>query len=72
MMLAIIDSMGVYGSMFHYAFVIAFVGSAFLIFFTLWRKKRLDMDEEPKFQMMEDYQNGDYKECSKTKKSNPN
>lgn len=54
MKFALIDSMGVYGSMFHYAFVIAFVGSAFLIFFYLWRKKRLDMDEEPKFQMMED------------------
>lgn len=51
---AVIDSMGVYGSVFHYAFVIAFVGGAFLIFIYLWRKKRLDMDEEPKFQMMND------------------
>ena len=54
MMCAVIDSMGVYGSMFHYAFVIAFVASAFIIFFYLWRKKRLDMDEEPKFQMMQE------------------
>lgn len=49
---AIIDVMGIYGSIFHYALVIAFVGSAALIFFTLWKKKRLDMDEEPKFQML--------------------
>jgi hypothetical protein len=51
---AIIDGAGVYGSIFHYALVIAFVASAFLIFFTLWRKGRLDMDEGPKFQMMEE------------------
>lgn len=62
MNLAVIDSMGVYGSIFHYALVIAFVGSAFLIFFTLWRKKRLDMDEEPKYQMM---QEGDSNHVSK-------
>lgn len=52
--IAVIDAMGVYGSMFHYAFVIAFVGSAFIIFFYLWRKKRLDMDEGPKYQMMQE------------------
>ena len=51
---AVIDSMGVYGSIFHYAFVIAFVAGAFLIFIYLWRKRRLDMDEDPKFQMMQD------------------
>lgn len=51
-MIAIIDGAGIYGSIFHYALVIAFVASAFLIFFTLWRKGRLDMDEGPKFQMM--------------------
>jgi hypothetical protein len=51
---AIIDAMGVYGNFFHYAMVIGFVGSAFLIFFYLWKKKRLDMDEDPKFQMMQE------------------
>ena len=51
---SVIDAMGVYGNYFHYAMVIAFVGSAFLIFFYLWKKKRLDMDEEPKFQMMQE------------------
>ncbi len=51
---AIIDGAGVYGSIFHYALVIAFVSSAFLIFFSLWKKGRLDMDEGPKFQMMQE------------------
>lgn len=53
---AIIDVMGIYGSLFHYALVIAFVGSAWIVFFTLWKKKRLDMDEEPKFQMLSEDQ----------------
>ena len=52
--LAVIDGIGVYGNFFHYALVISLVSSAFLIFLYLWRKKRLDMDEEPKFQMMQD------------------
>jgi hypothetical protein len=52
--LAVIDAIGVYGSLLHYSIVIAFVGSAFIIFFYLWKKRLLDMDEEPKFQMMQD------------------
>lgn len=51
---SITDEMGIYGSLLHYAFIIAFVGGAFLIFLYLWRKGRLDMDEEPKYDMMED------------------
>jgi hypothetical protein len=50
----IIDIPGIYGSMLHYMLVIAFVGSAFMIFIYLWHKGRLDMDEEPKLQMMRD------------------
>ncbi len=50
---AIIDGMGVYGNFLHYALVIAFVGSAWLVFIYCWKKGKLDMDEEPKFQMME-------------------
>lgn len=50
----ITDEMGVYGSLLHYAMIIAFVGGAFLIFIYLWRKGRLDMDEAPKYEMMED------------------
>jgi len=51
---AIVDGIGVYGNFLHYALVISLVGSAFLIFLYLWRKERLDMDEGPKFQMMEE------------------
>jgi hypothetical protein len=54
MICAVIDGAGIYGSILHYALVIAFVGSAFLIFLYLWGKERLDMDEKPKFQMMQD------------------
>lgn len=52
-----IDTAGIYGAMFHYALVFFLVGTAFLIFFYLWRKGRLDMDESPKFQMMESEEN---------------
>lgn len=52
--LAIIDGIGVYGNFLHYGLVISLVGSAFLIFLYLWKKKRLDLDEEPKFQMMQE------------------
>lgn len=58
-MMAVIDGLGIYGKFLHYGIVIALVGSAFLIFIYLWRKKRLDMDESPKFQMMQDNQEGD-------------
>lgn len=47
-----IDGYGVYGIYLHYALVITFVGSAFIIFIYLWSKGRLDMDESPKFHMM--------------------
>lgn len=50
----VIDAIGACGTWVHYAFIIAFVGSAFLAFLYFWRKKRLDMDEEPKFRMMQD------------------
>lgn len=48
-----IDLSGACGSALHYSLVISFVGGAFLIFLYLWRKNALDMDESPKFQMME-------------------
>lgn len=53
------DEYGIHGSIFHYALIIALVGSAFLIFINLWMKGKLDMDESPKIQMMEedDYDN---------------
>lgn len=48
----IVDGFGVHGSYFHYGLIIAMVGSAMLAFFYFWKKGRLDMDEEPKWQMM--------------------
>lgn len=48
------DGIGIYGSLMHYGLVIAFAGSAFMVFLYLWRKGRLDMDEAPKIQMMQE------------------
>jgi hypothetical protein len=50
---------GVCGSFVHYALIIALVGSAFLIFLYLWKKGRLDMDEDPKIQMLKDDESKD-------------
>lgn len=52
-----IDSSGVFGGILSYAVVFMVVGSAFLAFLYLWSKGRLDMDEEPKVQMMQDKEN---------------
>lgn len=46
------DSGGFYGAYLHYGLIIMMVGNAFIIFIYLWKKQRLDMDEEPKIQMM--------------------
>lgn len=46
------DTSGVYGGILHYALIFATVGSALLAFIYFWSKGRLDMDEEPKLQMM--------------------
>ena len=47
-----IDGAGAYGGILSYGLTIAVVGSAFLIFLKLWFTGRLDLDEEPKMQMM--------------------
>lgn len=49
-----IDNFGIFGSIAHYALILAFVSSAFLVFLYLWSKGCLDMDEDPKIQMMQD------------------
>lgn len=54
LILAVIDSYGVYGSALHYGLVVAFVGSAFLIFLYFFLNGRLGMDEEASLQMMKD------------------
>ena len=48
------DGSGVYGSIFYWAFTIAFCGSALLLFLYLWRKGRLDMDQEPAERMLKE------------------
>ena len=48
------DPEGVCGNLVHYAFIIALVGGAFLIFLYLWKKGKLDMDEEPEIRMMQE------------------
>lgn len=56
-----VDGAGIYGTILHYALVIAFVGSAFLVFLYCWYTGKLNMDEEPKYQMMQaDEQEGFY------------
>jgi hypothetical protein len=60
-----IDQTGVYGSILHYSLIIFFMGGALLIFLYLWRKGRLDMDEEPKIQMMKDDEENDKDDKSK-------
>jgi hypothetical protein len=47
-----LDGGGLCGSMVHYTLILGFVGGAFLIFLYLWKKNKLDMDEEPKMTMM--------------------
>lgn len=56
-MTGIVDQMGIYGSLLHYSLIIAFAGSTLLLFCYFWRKGRLDMDEEPKLQMLLDEEN---------------
>lgn len=54
------DSSGVYGGIFHYALVFAFVGSALLGWLYFWWRGELNMDEEPKLQMMRDEEKRDH------------
>lgn len=48
------DTSGICGGIFHYSLILAFMGSALLSFVYFWSKGRLDMDETPKIQMMND------------------
>lgn len=56
-----LDGAGVYGSLLHYTFLLALMGSTLLVFVNLWRKGKLDMDEEAKMRMMEPEDKGDSK-----------
>ncbi|GAB4226635.1 MAG: hypothetical protein Tsb0021_02820 [Chlamydiales bacterium] len=48
------DSLGIQGLLLHYGMIATIVGGGALVFFYLWKSQRLDMDEEPKWQMMEE------------------
>lgn len=52
------DTSGIYGGILHYSLILAFMGSALLSFLYFWSKGRLDLDEAPKIQMMNDEENG--------------
>jgi hypothetical protein len=58
LLLTILDGSGVYGHILHYSLMFAMIGSAVLVFIYLWRKGRLDMDEDPKRQMMNQEEEG--------------
>ncbi len=47
-----LDGGGIYGAYFHYGLTILMVGGAIIIFLYLWYKGRLDLDEDPKIQML--------------------
>ncbi len=50
----VLDPEGVCGCLLHYALIFMLVGGAIITFFYLWHKGKLDMDEAPKFQMLQD------------------
>jgi hypothetical protein len=54
----VLDGGGVYGHFLHYGMVFFFGSSAALIFFYFWRKGELDMNEDPKYQMLSIDENG--------------
>jgi len=53
-----LDGIGVYGGLLHFTFAAVFCGGALLIFIYLWRKGRLDMDENPAKRMLENDEDG--------------
>lgn len=46
------DGGGAVGAAFSYALIVFFVGVAFVVFVYLWNLGKLDMDEDPKWQML--------------------
>jgi len=56
----ILDGEGVYGTFLSYAQIFFFSGGALILFLYFWSQGRLDMDEDPKYQMMDE--KGEFKE----------
>jgi hypothetical protein len=50
----VVDGAGFCGGILIYCSIIALVGSALLLFIYFWRTGKLDMDESPKWLMMDD------------------
>lgn len=48
-----LDGFGIYGMAMDYAVIFFFTGTALLLFIYLWKNQKLDMDEAPKLQMMQ-------------------
>lgn len=57
-LLNVLDGGGIYGHLLHYSLVFAMIGSALMVFLYLWKKGRLDLDEEPKHQMFKGEEEG--------------
>lgn len=49
-----LDSFGIYGMVINYTLLFIYTGGALILFLYFWWNKRLDMDEEPKLQMMKE------------------
>lgn len=49
-----LDGWGVTGLLLDYTFMIALSGSTVLLFLYFWKKGRLNFDEGPKYQMLEE------------------
>jgi hypothetical protein len=52
-LVAVLDGQGMYGALLTYGLTWALMGSSILVFLVLWRRGKLDMDESPKYQMMD-------------------
>ena len=51
-----VDSTGIHGLVMHYALLFAFFGGALISFVVLMCKKRLDLSEDPKYDVFDDEQ----------------
>jgi uncharacterized membrane protein YciS (DUF1049 family) len=52
------DGIGFIGTLVAYVFAFTFFVGAILVFFYLWKKGRLDMDQEPAEKMLEEDNKG--------------
>lgn len=48
------DSFGYFGLIMDYSMIVFFSGGAFILFLYLWKKGRLNFEEDAKFEMLND------------------